>query len=115
MLKSFSRFRVLFAGVAVVGALVASGVVTASVASPGRVLVLPGATESTVVTVEPTRVLDTRYNIGVTGKLVAETPKKLMVTGTINTWIEADQQPTPRLVVPAEEQLETKIGNRDRM
>ena len=40
MLKSFSRFRVLFAGVAVVGALVASGVVTASVASPGRVLVL---------------------------------------------------------------------------
>ena len=35
MLKSFSRFRVLFAGVAVVAALVAAGVVTASVASPG--------------------------------------------------------------------------------
>ena len=63
VLKSFSRFRVLFVGVAVVGALVATaGVVTASVASPGRVLALPGATESTVVTVEPTRVLDTRYS-----------------------------------------------------
>jgi hypothetical protein len=101
VLKSFSRFRVLFAGVAVVGALVASGVVTASVASPGRVLVLPGATESTVVTVEPTRVLDTRSNIGVTGKLVAETPKKLMVTGTINTWTEANKKSTSRVVVPA--------------
>jgi hypothetical protein len=101
MLKSFSRFRVLFAGVAVVGALVASGVVTASVASPGRVLALPGATESTVVTVEPTRVLDTRYNIGVTGKVVAGAPEKLMVTGTINTWIEANQQVISRVVVPA--------------
>ena len=101
MLKSFSRFRVLFAGVAVVGALVAAGVVTASVVSPGRVLALPGATESTVVTVEPTRVLDTRYNIGVTGKFDAGTSKKLMVTGTIGTWIEADQQEISRVVVPA--------------
>ena len=101
MLKSFSRFRVLFAGVAVVGALVAAGVVTASVVSPGRVLALPGATESTVVTVEPTRVLDTRYNIGVTGKFDAGTSKKLMVTGTIDTWIEANQQEINRVVVPA--------------
>jgi hypothetical protein len=62
MLQHFPRSRRLFAGVAVVGALVAAGVVTASVASPGRVLALPGATESTVVTVEPTRVLDTRYS-----------------------------------------------------
>ena len=83
------------------GALVASGVVTASVASPGRVLVLPGATESTVVTVEPTRVLDTRSNIGVTGKLVAGKPKTFQVTGTINTWIEANQQSSSRVVVPA--------------
>jgi hypothetical protein len=101
VLKQFSRFRVLFAGVAVVGAFVAAGVVTASVVSPGRVLALPGATESTVVTVEPTRVLDTRYNIGVTGKLVARTPEKLQVTGTINTWIEANQQAVLRVVVPA--------------
>ena len=70
-------------------------------ASPGRVLALPGATESTVVTVEPTRVLDTRSNIGVTGKLVAETPKKLMVTGTITTWIEANKKSISRVVVPA--------------
>ena len=100
MLKHFPRFRVLFAGVAAVSALVATGVVTASVASPGRVLALPGATESTVVTVDPTRVLDTRSNIGVTGKFVAGTSKKLQVTGTINTWIEANQQSISRVVVP---------------
>ena len=105
MLKSFSRFRVLFAGVAVVGALVAAGVVTASVVSPGRVLALPGATESTVVTVYPTRVLDTRSNIGVIGKVVAGAPEKLMVTGTINTWIEANQQSISRVVVPECHQL----------
>ena len=87
MLKHFSRFRRLFAGVAAVSALVATGVVTASVASPGQVLALPGATESTVVTVDPTRVLDTRENIGLTGKVLAGRSQKLQVTGTINTWI----------------------------
>ena len=45
--------------------------------------------------------LDTRYNIGVNGKLVAETPKKLQVTGTITTWTEANQKSTRRVVVPA--------------
>ena len=65
------------------------------------VVALPGATESTVVTVYPTRVLDTRSNIGVTGKVVAGAPEKLMVTGTINTWIEANQQSISRVVVPA--------------
>jgi hypothetical protein len=101
VLQHFVRSRRLFAGVVVVGALVAAGVVTASVASAGRVLALPGATESTVVPVEPTRVLDTRYNIGVTGQIVAGTPKKLQVTGTINTWTEANQKSTSRVVVPA--------------
>jgi hypothetical protein len=101
MLQHFARSRRLLAGVAVVSALVAAGVVTASVASAGRVLALPGATESTVVTVEPTRVLDTRYNIGVTGKLVAGKPKKLQVTGTITTWTEANKKSTRRVVVPA--------------
>ena len=96
MLQHFDRSRRLLAGVVVVGALVASGVVTASVGSPG-----PGATESTVVTVEPTRVLDTRYNIGVTGKIVAGTSKNLMVTGTITTWIEANKKSISRVVVPA--------------
>ena len=100
MLKHFSRFRRLFAGVTAVSALVATGVVTASVASPGQVLALPGATESTVVTVDPTRVLDTRSNIGVTGKFSAGTSQKLQVTGTINTWIEANQKSTSRVVVP---------------
>ena len=45
--------------------------------------------------------LDTRYNIGVTGKIVAGTPKKFQVTGTITTWTEANQQSTSRVVVPA--------------
>jgi hypothetical protein len=101
VLKSFSRFRVLFAGVAVVGALVASGVVTASVASPGRVLVLPGATESAVVTVEPTRVLDTRVPVGLPGKLVAATPRNLQITGSIATYFEPTQTTTFQQVVPA--------------
>ncbi|MFT4773544.1 MAG: YVTN family beta-propeller protein [Ilumatobacter sp.] len=101
MSQHFGRSRRLLAGVVVVGALVAAGVVTASVASPGRVLALPGATESTVVPVEPTRVLDTRYDIGVTGQIVAGTPKKLMVTGTITTWTEANKKSASRVVVPA--------------
>lgn len=74
--------------------------VTASVASPGRVFALPGSTESTVVTVDPTRVLDTRYDIGLTGRLQAFKASKLQVTGTIDTWIEADQQEISRVVVP---------------
>ena len=45
--------------------------------------------------------LDSRYNIGVTGKVVAGTPKKFQVTGTITTWTEANQQSTNRVVVPA--------------
>ena len=69
------------------------------------VVALPGATESTVVTVYPTRVLDTRSNIGVIGKVVAGAPEKLMVTGTINTWIEANQQSISRVVVPECHQL----------
>ena len=45
--------------------------------------------------------LDTRYNIGVTGKIVAGTPKKFQVTGTITTWTEANKTSTSRVVVPA--------------
>jgi hypothetical protein len=103
MLQHFPRSRRLLGGLAVVGALVAAGVVTASVASPGRVLALPGATESTVVTVEPTRVLDTRmkWNVTLPYKVFAGTSKKLMVTGTINTWTEANNKSTRRVVVPA--------------
>jgi hypothetical protein len=37
----------------------------------------------------------------VTGKLVAGTPKKFQVTGTVNTWIEANKQSSSRVVVPA--------------
>ena len=101
MLKSFSRFRVLFAGVAVVGALVASGVVTASVASPGQILALPGASESTVVTVDPTRVLDTRYNIGIDSQIVSKASRKLVVSGVIDTYVEATATIVARQVVPA--------------
>jgi hypothetical protein len=103
VLQHFVRSRRLFAGVVVVGALVAAGVVTASVASAGRVLALPGATESTVVPVEPTRVLDTReiWNATLPYKIFAGTSKKLQVTGTITTWTEANNKSTRRVVVPA--------------
>ena len=83
MLKHFSRFRRLCGGLAVVGVLVAAGGVTASVASPGRVLALPGATESSLVTVEPTRVFDTRSDIGLSGVFEAGVSRKLTITGGV--------------------------------
>jgi len=76
-------------------------VVVGSITAPGQILALPGASESTVVMVEPTRVLDTRYNIGLTGQVVANTSRKLVVTGVINTYIEATTTIIAKQVVPA--------------
>ena len=53
-----------------------------------------------MVTVEPTRVLDTRYNIGLNGPFTAGTPRKLTVTGTITTYFEPTQTTTQQQVVP---------------
>ena len=95
-----SRTRRLLGGLAVVGAVIAGSVAVASVTSPGAVLALPGASESTVVTVEPTRVLDTRFDVGL-DQIVAATPDKLQVAGTIDTWIDASKELIRREVVPA--------------
>ena len=53
-----------------------------------------------MVTVEPTRVLDTRYNIGLNGPFTAGTPRKLTVTGTITTYFEPTETTTQQQVVP---------------
>ena len=95
-----SRTRRLLGGLSVVGAVIAGSVAVASVTSTGAVLALPGASESTVVTVEPTRVLDTRFDVGL-DQIVAATPDKLQVAGTIDTWIEASKELIRREVVPA--------------
>ena len=91
--------RVLFC-VGLTSAVIAAGIVTATVTTRGQVLALPGPTESTVVTVEPTRVLDTRVPVGLNSKLVAATPQNLQITGSIDTWTEATQTKTSQQVVP---------------
>ena len=96
----WSRTRRVLCCVGLTSAVIAAGIVTATVTSRGQVLALPGATESTVVTVEPTRVLDTRYNIGLNGPFTAGTPRKLTVTGTITTYFEPTQTTTQQQVVP---------------
>ena len=98
MSSSFVRRSVCVAAALV---LAASGVVVGSITGPGQILALPGASESTVVVVEPTRVLDTRYNIGLTGQVVAGASRELVVSGVINTYVEATATTIARQVVPA--------------
>ena len=98
---SFTVRRLI--GATAVVCLAASAVVVGSVAVPARTLALPGASESTVVTIEPTRVADTRYNIGLTSKVLAnaKAPRKFTVTGPINTYIESTETTVVKQVVPA--------------
>jgi hypothetical protein len=88
-------------GAAAVVCLTASAVVVGSVAVPGHTLALPGAAESTVVTIEPTRVTDTRHNIGLTSRIAANKPRKFTVTGPIDTYIEPTETTVVKQVVPA--------------
>jgi sugar lactone lactonase YvrE len=69
--------------------LITASIVAGAVATPGQILALPGASESTVVTVNPTRVLDTRYNVGLAGQLQSTVSRKLAITGKIPTYVEA--------------------------
>ncbi|MDG1188276.1 MAG: hypothetical protein P8N13_07445 [Ilumatobacter sp.] len=96
----WSRTRRALFCVGLTSAVIAAGIVTTTVTTRGQVLALPGATESTMVTVEPTRVLDTRYNIGLNGPFTAGTPRKLTVTGTITTYFEPTETTTQQQVVP---------------
>ncbi len=95
-----SRPRFFVAVVAALGVIVAASAVTATVATPGRVLALPGASESTVVAVEPTRVLDTRFNVGLTGAFQHGVSRKLTVTGSIATYFEPTDTREDKIVVP---------------
>jgi hypothetical protein len=88
-------------GAAAAVCLAASAVVAGSVAVPAQTLALPGASESTVVAIEPTRIADTRYDIGLTGEITAETPTKFTVTGLIDTYIESTSKTVVKQVVPA--------------
>ena len=95
------RFVRRCVGVAAVLCLVGAAVTVGSITAPGQILALPGASESTVVMVEPTRILDTRYDIGLTGQVVANASHKLVVTGVIDTYIDATTTIIVKQVVPA--------------
>jgi len=95
---SFSIRRLI--GAAAVVGLAASAVVVGSVAVPAQTLALPGAAESSVVTIDPTRIADTRYDIGLTGKITAEMAAKFTVTGVIDTYIDSTSTKVPKQVVP---------------
>ena len=90
--------RKRLATIAAVIALTTTGVIATT--SGSATLALPGATESTTVTVEPTRVLDTRIDVGLSGNLVARTPRKLTVTGAIPTSDEANGTTPIKTVIP---------------
>jgi hypothetical protein len=99
---SFTVRRLI--GASAVVCLTASAVVVGSVAVPGQILALPGASESTVVTVNPTRVLDTRYNVGLVGQFQSTESRKLAITGKIPTYVEATATTaavtTDKVVIP---------------
>jgi hypothetical protein len=84
--------------------LITASIVAGAVATPGQILALPGASESTVVTVNPTRVLDTRYNVGLAGQFQSTVSRKLAITGKIPTYVEATATTaavtTDKVVIP---------------
>jgi len=93
-----TRFRYAATG----ALLFSAGLVVGSVAGPSGLQALPSAQESTTVTVDNTRVLDTREGIevGLTGRFVAGVARKLQVTGPITTYDEATTTTSILEVVP---------------
>jgi len=79
--KRVSRSRWAAIGAAVAVTLGAGGLVAVDAAS----------VESSFTAIEPTRVLDTRINAGLTGAFTAATPRNLDVTGTIDIVLPGDQ------------------------
>jgi YVTN family beta-propeller protein len=80
--------------------LAASAFVVGSVITPAQTLALPGASESTVVTIVPTRVLDTRYNIGLDSQVVAGVARNMTMTGIVDTYLDATSTTVVKQVVP---------------
>ncbi|NND74364.1 MAG: hypothetical protein HKN44_05105, partial [Ilumatobacter sp.] len=74
-----------FAAVVTGGALLVASVITGAIATPGRIVALGDPRESTVVTVDPTRVLDTRVDVGLAGPLTSLASRQLQITGPITT------------------------------
>ena len=95
-----STVRRLF-GASAVLCLVASAAVVGSVVTPAQILALPGPSESTVVTIESVRIVDTRFAIGLDDQVTAGAMPKLTVTGIIDTYIDATSNIVPKQVVPA--------------
>ena len=91
------RFGAVAAGAVVVAASVAATQLSTS--DHGRAL--PVASESTIVTVEPTRVLDTRYDIGLAGPFESRESRKLLLTGPVETYDEASGTTSTQEVIPA--------------
>lgn len=91
-----SRIVVAITATALVGASIVAG----ALSRPGQIQALPGAEESTVVNIEPTRVLDTRVAVGLTDQFKSQVPLKLMITGDIETYVEATKTKTTKVVVP---------------
>jgi hypothetical protein len=87
-------------GAAAVVCLTASAVVVGSVAVPGHTLALPGATESTVVSIEPTRILDSRYNVGLGSRIANDDHPSVNVVGLIDTYVESTKTKVVKQVVP---------------
>jgi hypothetical protein len=56
---------------------------------------------SSVVTVEPTRILDTRTDVGLSGPFVSGVAQKLQVTGAVVTQPSGGAAPVNAVVVPA--------------
>ncbi len=85
----------------VVSAALAIASVGVGVSTGSTTLALPtAASESSAVTIDPTRVLDSRVDVGLTGAFVSPTPRKLQITGTIETYIEATKTRAQLEVVP---------------
>jgi hypothetical protein len=82
--------------------VVAAAVVVGSAAARARTLALPGASEPTVATIEPTRALDTRYDVGLTGQVAAGAARKVTITGIVDTCLDATSTTAAKQVVLAD-------------
>jgi len=84
--RSNDRWRSRWAavGAAIAVALGAGGLLTASAAGPASVF----------VAIEPTRVLDTRFDVGLAGPFVSKNAQELHVTGTIPIALDGGQSTT---------------------
>ena len=87
-------------GAAGVLSLIASAVVVGSVIVPARTLALPGASESTVVMIDPARVVDTRVDVGLDGRVVAGQAHQFLVTGPVDPYLDATSETVVKVVVP---------------